>query len=403
MNSNIDASAMRRMNRATVLRLVRDLRTTSRIDIAQMTGLNKATVSNIVEELIKEQFIVEMGYGSSSGGRKPILLRFNANAAYAIGVDVQLSHITTVVCNIRGEVVYRETHPLQLHGSAAEQQRLLEGVIESEIQRAIDAAPKSPYGLVGTCIGLPGMVNFRTGTVHYLPGVFQGQWNIAENLSNRFSFPVYCDNDANCGAWSEYQSRRSGRANFAYINVGMGIGTGIVIENKLYRGASGIAGEFGHMTLNPMGSACPCGNYGCWEEYASERSLLRYIREAGGDTSVLSDDRPLMEQVLNEARLDNRAFIRALHSLGQYLGIGIANVLNALNPDEIILGGSVASAATFILPEMERVIHHRAIWGNKRIPIHIANVNSVAIGAACLAIDEVLFSQSSDALTERLL
>lgn len=396
MNANIDASTMRRMNRATVLRLVRELRTTSRIDIAQLTGLNKATVSNIVDELIAEQFVHEIGHGSSSGGRRPILLRFNGNAAYAVGVDVQLSHTTTVVCNIRAEVAYRHVQQFQLRGTAGEQRQMLLDVIGSEIQRAREAAPQSPYGLVGACIGLPGMVDFRTGTVHYLPNGPTGSWDVRTPLTERFSFPVFLDNDANCGAWSEFQGRAGEPVNLLYVNAGAGLGTGIIIDNKLYRGRSGIAGEFGHMTINPMGSVCACGSYGCWEEYASERSLIRYIREAGGDPSVLAEDRSLMDQVMNEVRLDNRAYIRAFHSLGQYLGIGIANLMNGLNPDEVILGGSVAGAATFILPEVERAVRHRAIALNKQTPIRIGNVNSVAIGAACLAIDEVLFSQPVD-------
>jgi N-acetylglucosamine repressor len=426
MNANIDASTMRRMNRATVLRLIRDLRTTSRIDVAQMTGLNKATVSNIVDELIREQLVHEIGYGSSSGGRKPILLRFNANAAYAIGVDIQISHITTVVCNIRGETVYRQTQPVQfkqtintpqtehtareetidtLHlkhpGSLSqtfdsdEQSHLLH-MVEEEIQRAIQAVPHSPYGLVGIGVGLPGMVNFQSGIIYYIPKLFRGQWNLQKHLTDKFSLPVFCDNDANCGAWNEYMTHTTRVPSLVYIHAGVGIGAGLVIDGKLYRGRDGIAGEFGHLTINPMGSACLCGSYGCWEEYASERSLLRYLREAGADESLFSEDRPLMEQVIKQAQLDNRTYIRAFHSLGQYLGIGIANVMNTLNPHELVLGGSILGASTFVLPEIERVVKHRSLLKNKPIPVRIGNMNAVAIGAACLTIDEVLFSSPTN-------
>jgi len=395
LHANVDASAMRRMNRATVLKLIRDLRTTSRIDISQMTGLNKATVSNIVDELIAEQLVLEVGYGSSSGGRKPILLRFNANAAYAIGVDVQLSHMTTVVCNIRGEPVYRQVRTLGL-AEAPDVRAVLLEAIEEELRKAIAAAPPSPYGLLGACLAFPGMVDFRRGAVYYLPSLFVGEWEILADLGRSVDIPLFLDNDANCGAWNEYMAQAMKLKNLVFVNMGLGIGAGIVIEGKLYRGRDGIAGEAGHMTINPMGSACMCGGYGCWEEYASERGLMRYLREAGADLSALSLRDSLLEQALEQAQNDNRACIRAFHSLGQYLGLGIANLLNLLNPDEVILGGSVARAATFVLPEVERVIKHRALLQNKQIPVRVGSQHAVAIGASLLAVHETLFASAME-------
>lgn len=392
MNANVDASTMRRMNRATVLRIVRDMRTTSRIDIAQVTGLNKATVSNIVDELIADQFVHEVGYGSSSGGRKPILLRFNANAAYAVGVDVQLTRINTVVCNVRGEAAYRNLVELEPDLVQQDPQAYLSGLLEAEIARAIASAPRSAYGLLGICVGLPGMVNFHTGVVSYLPSLAIENWKLGAELTQRFELPVFCDNDANCGAWSETMGKTPRHANLAYVNAGAGIGVGLLVDGQLYRGHDGLAGEFGHMTINPMGPICKCGNSGCWEEYASERSLLRYLRESGADVDPALDSGPLMDWVIRQARSDNRAYIRAFHSLGQHLGVGIANILSALNPDEIIIGGSIASAATFVLPEIERVVKHRAVSRNKQIPIRMSHANAVAVGAACLVIDEVLFA-----------
>ncbi len=392
MNANVDASTMRRMNRSTVLKLIRDLRTTSRIDIAQMTGLNKATVSNIVDELIREQFVLEIGYGSSSGGRKPVLIRFNANAAYAIGVDVQLSHITTVVCNIRGEFTYREVTPISLYRDGPDQRADLVRVISEQINLAMKSAPKSTYGLVGIGIGVPGMVDFRSGTIYYLPHVYKGEWHLVDELSQEFSLPVFCDNDANCGAWNEYSGHGAAQKNLVYVSAGIGIGAGIIIDGKLYRGHDGIAGEFGHMTINPMGAQCECGNYGCWEEYVSDRGLLRHLREAGEDVASYDLGRPLVDQALLRAQQDNRATIRAFHELGQYLGIGISNILNSLNPEQVVLGGSMAAAATFVLPEIERIVRHRSVLRNKEVSIRVANVNSAAIGASSMAIDQVLFS-----------
>lgn len=384
---------MRLINKATVLKFIRDQRTTSRIDIAQVTGLNKATVSSIVDELIADQFVHEIGHGSSSGGRKPILLRFNANAGHAIGVDVQLSNISTVICNIRGDITYR--HDLAIVLEKGQERQQLMQYVESEIRIAMVEKPASPYGLVGACVALPGMVDFYTGLVRYLPNMPGLTWNMADALSEQIPLPIFCENNANCGAWAEFKSNdEPPTSSLVYINVGIGIGTGIILNGKLLRGRDGIAGEFGHMTINPMGTICACGNTGCWEEYASERSLIRYLQEAGVDPSSFVHDKPLLQQVLKQAHFDNRAYVRAFLTLGQYLGVGIANVLNALNPGQIVLGGSIAEAATYILPEIQRVISHRAVADNKRVPVRIGGSHSVAVGAACLAIDEVLFSSS---------
>jgi len=390
MFQNVDAPAMRRINKAIVLQFIRDHRTTSRIDIAQMTGLNKATVSYIVDELISENWVQEIGYGSSSGGRKPILLRFNASGAYAIGVDVQVTSVKTVVCNTRHEAVYRKERTLQTTDSHTLQDQLLAVIIE-EAQAAIAATPSSPHGLVGVGLAMPGLVNPKTGHVHYLPGLPQRDWAVRDAVAKHLSVPVFCENDANCGAWGELTRSTQRNENLIFVGAGAGIGVGLIFDGKLHRGHQGLAGEFGHTTIMPMGQQCPCGNYGCWEEYASERSLLRYIVEAGGDPKALSRDRSFIDQMLNEANADNRAYIRAFNTLGQYLGIGIANIVNALSPDRISLGGTLAQAATFILPEIERILGYRTLTQNRTIPVSIASANSVAIGAAALVIAQTLF------------
>ncbi|MHB1683920.1 MAG: ROK family protein [Bacilli bacterium] len=395
MTTNVDAAGMRRINLATVLNVIRGKRTTSRIDISQITGLNKATVSYLVDELIQEQLVQEIGYGSSSGGRKPVLLKFNANAAYAIGIDIQITHMTTVVSNTRGEVVYRQTKTLAIHEQASQYQERLVEMILVEAAAAIKATPSSPHGLAGIGVALPGIVNFSTGIVYHLPNINVSNWNLRAVLSQHFKVPVFIDNDANCGAWCELQQRNLRVRNLVHINAGVGIGVGVIVNGQLYRGKDGLAGEFGHMTIAAIGLQCSCGNYGCWEEYASERSLLRYIREAGGKTPEASSGWSEVEQILYEAQHDNRAYIRAFHTLGEYLGVGIANILNGLNPEQVTIGGMLSRAATFILPEIERVLQHRAILLNKSTPITIANANSVAIGAAEIVIDQTLFSGSS--------
>ena len=356
-----------------------------------MTGLNKATVSYIVDELISEKWVQEIGYGSSTGGRKPILLRFNANSAYAIGIDIELDTIKTAVCNTRGEVAFKNEAALPKF--TQEWQHHWLGTVIDEIKTAVAATPESPHGLIGIGLALPGLVNSETGVISSLANRSVKDWDLRKAVADALKIPVFIENSANCGAWSEYMRSKNKQENLVFINAGVGIGTGIIINGRLYTGNQGIAGEFGHTSILPMGQRCVCGNYGCWEEYASERSLLRYIVEAGGDINKLEEIPGLVNFILNEAHADNRSYIRALNTLGQYLGIGIANIINALSPDRISLGGTISQAATFILPEIERSINYRVFPLNRHIPVTIAAANSIAVGAATLIIYQTLFDR----------
>jgi predicted NBD/HSP70 family sugar kinase len=149
-----------------------------------------------------------------------------------------------------------------------------------------------------------------------------------------------------------------------------------------------MAGEWGHTTIDAMGLLCACGNYGCWELYASERALARYLKEEG-----VPDYDPyapgFMERAQQQAGHDPR-FLRAFQQLGTYLGIGISNILNALNPRYVIIGGSIAQAARWVLPEVEAVLKKRAVGVNKSVGVFAADLEMVAIGAAGLALAKVL-------------
>ncbi|MCL5013025.1 MAG: ROK family protein [Firmicutes bacterium] len=386
MYKSVDASVMRQFNKQTVLSLLYQQEQTSRVDISEQTGLNRATVSSLVDELIDEQFVEEVGFGASSGGRKPILLRFNARAGYTIGIDVQISYITTVVTDAVRRVVYENRCQLDARTHSLTADRLFD-VLKKEIGLAIEMCPPSPRGLFGIGIGLPGLVNYATGHVSYLPNLNITEWPIVEQLSEIYPQTIVIDNDANCGAWAIYLSHRI--KNLLFINAGIGVGSGIVLNGRVYRGRDGIAGEAGHTTISTIGVLCSCGNYGCWEQYSSEQALARYLREQGVDPA--DEFSPLfVSHCVHHAQRDVEAYSNSLRSLGQSLGIGISNLLQIFNPEAIFLGGTIAEAESIILPEIQRVIRHRAISKNKDMPIKIAPHPTVAVGAAGLALAQAI-------------
>lgn len=383
MSTTVDASVMRNVNKRIVLGLLYQRETISRADISRTTGLNRATVSSLVDELISEQFVVELGTGTSSGGRKPIILQFNAEAGYVIGVDVQITHIRTVLINAGRTVVFerrrdieRDTQPLDKDHLAA--------VILEEIGVAKAHCPPSPHGLMGVGIGLPGLVNHHKGHALYLPNLGILDWHIQESLGQGGeTLPIFIDNDANCGAWAQYLATRI--PNQLFINVGIGLGVGIIINGQLYRGTHGIAGEAGHHAISPTGDDCLCGSVGCWEQYASERALARALADSGVTVPA-----PLpahfISMAVHLAHEGDPRYLAAFDRLAEHLGIGLVNLLNVLNPSVVYMGGTIAEAAPLLLPTIHETIETRAILNNRYATVQPAPLDSVALGAAGLAL-----------------
>jgi N-acetylglucosamine repressor len=391
----IDSFEMRRLNKVTVLNAIRDNKQISRIAISEKTGLNKATVSSIVDQLIQEQFVVETGLGVSKGGRKPRILTLHANAAFSIGVDIQIHSVRIVLCNLENEVLQEKVVP-QKSETRMSNTDVLE-MLTTEISSMMERVPDSPNGIVGIGISLPGLVDFTRGYAVYIPNMELRDFPLAEKLSNRFSIPVYVDNDANCGAWALFRKYSKARS-LVYINVGIGIGVGIVIGGTLYRGKNGFAGEYGHMTIHAEGVRCRCGNYGCWEQYASEQALFRYIQDNYKPLeSPYQFDQNLVQEVVKHADEGSPEAIHALQKQAYSLGIGMANIINSLDPEVVVLSGRVSLSEKYVMPEIRNVLYQRVLSGGHLFTVAMAPENTRSIGAAGIIAEEVLL-RYSDAL-----
>lgn len=376
----IDSAVMRSANKRSVLGHLYQQKVSSRVDISRATGINPATVSSLVDELIEEQFALEIGTGTSNGGRKPILVQFNGAAGYVIGVDVQITHVTTVLIDANQAIVFE--HRRDIAAQPLRRSDLTE-LIADEIAIAQAQCPPSPHGLMGVGIGLPGIVNHREGRALYLPNLDIADWSIGEILSRHESLPIFVDNDANCGAWSEYLT--TGIENLIFINAGIGLGTGLIISGQLYRGANGIAGEAGHHAIRADGTNCHCGNIGCWEQFASERGLAQSLIHRGIDV-----DTPLppdfLRSALHRAGAGDTLYQEAFKEMGENLAVGLINLLNLLNPETIFMGGKIAEAMPLLLPTVRNAINERALNSNRAIDIQMAPPIAVARGAAGLAL-----------------
>lgn len=343
---------VKEINTSIVMDTIIRYQSISRARISELTGLNKGTVSSLVLELINQQLVFETGAGVSSGGRKPVMLQFNGDAGYVVGIDLGVNYILTILTNLQGSII-SEHHEKIAELDSQEVIPLLVrtiGVVSSK-------APSSPYGIVGIGIGVPGMVDSE-GTVLFAPNLGWTHVDLRTAVQVNYpQIPIFVDNEANMGAIGEKQYG-AGRevANLIYISVGIGIGTGIILKNEVFRGTAGYSGETGHMTIDANGRLCRCGNRGCWELYASEQALSEMGKSIQPEGAI-----DTLESYVASAEAGQVSMIDAFEKIGYYLGIGIANIMNIFNPDLIIIGNRLTLAERWFSRSLQETVEHRAL------------------------------------------
>lgn len=381
-----DLSLIKKINKSIVLEAIIKKSPISRAAIAQMTGLTKATVSTLVNELIESKLACEIGTGQSSGGRKPVLLLFNKAAGCAVGIDLGVNYILSVLTDLEGNIIEESRIPLadlSIDSVIAE--------LKASIRALVDRAPASPYGIVGIGIGVPGITDDK-GTLLFAPNLGWENLHIQEIIEKEFHIPVTIDNEANAGAIGEKQFGAGQKeTDLIYISVGIGIGTGIIIKGELYRGSSGFSGEMGHISIEANGRKCRCGNLGCWELYASENALFEQAHALlplsfpAGQTAV---DIALLVHLAEQG---TEEVIRLFAQMGQYLGLGVINIMNTFNPKLIIIGSRLTAAEPWLKGSLLQVIEARSLPYSRRhlrIEFSTLRTHSAVLGASFLAISQ---------------
>ncbi|MBY0124550.1 ROK family protein [Bacillus sp. S/N-304-OC-R1] len=374
-----DQTLVKQLNKSIVLEKIKEKCPLSRAQISDITGLNKATVSTLVSELMEEQLVYEIGTGKSSGGRRPVMLYFNKNAGYSIGVDLGVNYLLTVLTNLDGEIIKEEMITIK--------EQSFESVLpllKKSIHLMIDSAPNSPYGVVGIGVGVPGVVDDK-GVILFAPNLKWRNIHLRDYLMEEFNIPVIIDNEANAGAWAEKQfGIAKNISNMIYVSVGIGIGTGIIIQDSLYKGAAGFSGEMGHISIEMNGKKCGCGNKGCWEMYASENALLTQAK-----LLLKTEDDIDIFKLLNLAKEGKHSIINLFNEIGEYIGIGLANIVNIFNPENIIIGNRFACTESLLANPINRVIEQRSLpFHQQNLSINFSSLghNSCALGSSSFAV-----------------
>ncbi|MGM7661489.1 ROK family protein [Bacillaceae bacterium C204] len=376
-----DQLLVKKMNQKVLLNEIVSNSPISRARLSEITGLNKSTVSSQVNTLIEKNLIFEIGQGQSSGGRKPVMLVFNKNAGYAIGIDIGVDYINGILTDLKGNIVFDQYHHLKK--SSLDQNK---DVLFSIIKELSNQIPDSPYGLIGIGVCVPGLVNTEQKVI-FTPNIdWNYQLDLKSLIEKEFQVPVFIENEANAGAYGEKVfGAAKNYDNLIYVSVGTGIGIGIVINNDIYRGVNGFAGEMGHLTIDFNGLKCSCGNRGCWELYASEKSLLHNFKENGRITSN--------QELIHLANQNDPDVLMALQNFGFYLGIGLVSILNTFNPQAVIIRNELVEALPMVLNSIKNSISSRSndqFTNGHELFLSSLGKNAPALGTSSIVIEHFL-------------
>lgn len=383
-------AAVRAHNLSLTLNLIRERGRITRTEIIRLTRLSAPTVSSLVNVLIASDFVREGGIGHSSGGRKPVVLEFNYEARMVMGIDMGASHITIIIMNLKGEVKRRFSCHMDVLSKPADSLQ----VIKTAVEAILTAAGLAESDLLGIGYTVPApLINDQTGEfiTHYMPA-----WKdccciktLREVIKET---PVYFENDANAAALAEkWWGCGLGYDNLVYIKLGTGVGSGLIINGSVYRGFSGTAGEIGHTTIEADGRQCRCGNRGCLESYIGIQGILSDGRRAlANDPKWMGHlDELNVKGVVQAALEGNAECEKIITTAGYYLGIGLANIINLVDPGLLILGGDLADAGQMLLEPARQSLVERTVGFNTQtdnLVIGDLGSDAMAIGAATLVI-----------------
>ncbi len=378
--------SLRRLNRLRVIHALRDEGQISRADIARRTGLSRSTVSSLVADLQADGLVVERPEPGSAfgaqGGRPPILLSFDASAGAAVGIDFGHSHLRVAVSDLASTILSERKQPLDTDHDAQEGLELAAEMVSEALADA--GVPRT--AVIGAGMGLPGPIEQLEGTVGssaILPG-----WigmTAATEMRRRLDIPVMVDNDANLGALAE-AAFGAGRdaGDLIYLKVSSGIGAGLILNGRLYRGSAGLAGELGHVLVDPDGIVCRCGNRGCLETVAATGALVDLLRRSHGEDLTV-------EAMLDAARNGDLGCRRVIHDAGRALGQVVATLLNVLNPELLVVGGDLAGAGDLLLDGVRESVSRAALPEAARRAEVVAGVlgeRAQVLGALALVVSE---------------
>lgn len=387
--------SLRQMNRLRVIEMLYRQPGSSRTDLARWTGLSRATVSTLVEELGRAGVVEEREPPQADGrrptGRPPVLLSLVPGAAFAVGLDFGHQHIRVAICDLAGEVVADDWSPAEVDHAPTESLDLAHELVRT----SLGGAGIEPDRVLGVGMGLAAPIDRATGEIA-TDGILPGWHGLrpAAEMQARLGIAVELENDANVGALGEkvFGAAR-GVDDLIYVRVSAGIGAGLILGGRPYRGVHGVAGEIGHVLADPAGAICRCGNRGCLETVASPVAVAGLLeRSTGAPVPVPC--------VLELVEAGDRGARRAVADAGEAIGRALSTLVNVLNPELVVVGGDLAPAGAVLLDAIRAAIERHGVApaaGAVRVTAGTLGDRAEVLGAAGLVL-----AQSPHALAARV-
>lgn len=379
------------MNRALVIRLLRKFQVCSRADIAKATGLKKATITYIINDLIEWGLVKETGIIDGEKGRRSIGITLNSENYKVIGVRLARKYFTVGLFDIAGTEYVIKTDDIDIMDNS----EITFQKIKAEIRELINSTTENI--VLGIGVAIPGPFIRDEGRIALMTE-FPGWEKVAikEELQKTFGVPVYLEHDANAGALAEwwFGPKSMHKGTFIYVAAGQGIGAGIILDDRIFTGALGIAGEIGHMSIDFNGPDCECGNKGCLEHYSSTLALMREVKNEikNYPKSVLNKGLTI-QSILKAVRDGDELAVKVFRETAWYLGFGLSSVVNAFNPDVIIIGDDLAEGGPMLLEVVRETMKKhvlKSVYEKLSIDLSTFRNDPVLLGASTLAVDKIL-------------
>lgn len=373
---------MKSVNKSLILNQIRTNQPISRAQIAKDTSLTPPTVSNIVKELLEQEIVKESDLGVSKGGRKPTMLQINNNRFQVIGVDVGPNTIDCLLTDLSGRVLTRSTN--KLNGNLTNEKLLTK---LKEIIHNIINSISNPEKIIGIGVAMHGVVDVDHGLSLFAPNLKLSNIPIKDELEKEFDLVVKVENDARAMALGESWFGKHGTPlSMLAVNIGSGVGAGVIINGKLFHGANDLAGEVGHMTIDLNGDICDCGNQGCLQTFATGAAIVKRANQ------MSSNHVESGEEVYELAKSGQKEYISILQETGKIIGIGLTNLIHIINPELIVLGGGVTKSENYLLDPLKREIKSRGLTEgamNTKVMISKLGDDATLLGAVALVLVEL--------------
>lgn len=342
----------RDINRRILLNLIRKHQPLSRADLSRRSGLQRSTVSAITEQLIAQRWVMEGATGHLPRGRKPTFLHLNGQRAGIIGINIRPLNTTIALAGLDMQFLSQEYMP-----TGTDPNRFL-SELSRRLGEIIKTHPEMTFEGIG--VAVPGRVDLKSQKLVFAPNLGWAGLDLKTPLEAATQLPVELENAANVCALAELWSGQHGEEvrQLVALTVSEGIGVGMILNGQLFRGPTGLAGEFGHVAIREDGPLCRCGNRGCWEVWASNTAAIRAYSNADSHCS-LPASAPKFEDILRLAEQGDAKACQALDQMAHYLGLGIAMLVTGLAPDVLVVFGECTQAWSRIEPILRNVLKSR--------------------------------------------